>query len=199
MNELLAIFIAVLLLFVVMSYGVVKTIRIKSMTVRDCIAIGIWSIISICAYTVGSYGYKLNEKLANQVRIESEFLSYQNPVDDALNDSILLSYLKDMRVSHASIILAQAKLESDNYTSELFQENRNLFGMKVAMRRTTTSTTSIGGYQAYCNWRESVMDYAFWQFSNNIDKLSNEEYLDYLGKKYATDPNYIIKLKKIIK
>jgi len=103
-----------------------------------------------------------------------------------------------MRVPHYKIVLAQAKLESGNYKSELYKSNFNLFGMKVVTRRVSNSSSSNNGYQSYCNWRESVMDYVLWQFTNKVDKLTQDEYLDYLSQKYAEDPKYVIKLKEII-
>lgn len=119
------------------------------------------------------------------------------------NDSIFLSfkdslynYLKQVNVQHLDIVMAQAILESGNFSSKLFNEYNNLFGMTVARQRPTLAQfIESSVYAAYNNWQESVIDYAFWQtkYSHN---LTRDEYFDKL-KVYAQDHQYISKLKLI--
>ena len=40
--------------------------------------------------------------------------------------------IKHLKLRFADIILAQAKLESNNFKSHIFLENNNMFGMKLA-------------------------------------------------------------------
>lgn len=70
--------------------------------------------------------------------------------------------------------------------------------MREAKRRPTTNKGTENGHAYFDNWKESVVDYAFYQAAY-LFKLKNEgEYWDYLGQNYAEDPNYVNKLKKII-
>jgi hypothetical protein len=117
---------------------------------------------------------------------------------DTISDAILYKHLVLMRAPHAKIILAQAKLESANFTSYLYKNQRNFIGMKNPRCRVTTAGGSDGIYKGYNTWQDCVNDYLFWQFSHNVDRLSDVEYLSYLGGIYAEDPNYIAHLKKIM-
>jgi hypothetical protein len=108
-------------------------------------------------------------------------------------------YILELNIKYPRIVLAQTILETGNYTSDIFRINNNLFGLKGATRRPSTSKELNDGYAYFKTWRESVVDYAFLQ-SSFIFKIHNEnEYLEYLKQKYAEDPNYIIRLKAIIK
>ena len=96
------------------------------------------------------------------------------------------------------IILAQAKLESANFTSSLYKTQKNFIGMKKPTSRVTTPSSGKGEYKGYSNWEECVTDYLFWMFNRRIDKLSHNEYLQYIGRIYAEDPEYLTKLKVIM-
>ena len=61
-------------------------------------------------------------------------------------------------------------------------------------------TTNIGeddGHAAFKHWRHSVIDYALYS-AYYVPVLNQSEYLDFLSKRYAEDPNYISKVKQII-
>ena len=70
--------------------------------------------------------------------------------------------------------------------------------MKTIGSRPTTSIGSRYGFAYFKTWRDSVLDYVIYQclYLNN---KSYEEYLYYLGNVYAEDPNYINKIKNIVK
>ncbi len=64
-------------------------------------------------------------------------------------------------------IVAQSKLETKNYTSNVYNQNNNLFGMKVPSQRpflgSVGSKASDGGnYASYSNDVNSVRDYIEW-------------------------------------
>jgi hypothetical protein len=111
----------------------------------------------------------------------------------------LKEYILELNIRFPHIVYAQAQLESGNFTSHIFQVNNNLFGMKEAKKRPTTNKGTENGHAYFNHWRESVVDYAFYQAAYLNDIRSEKEYWEYLGQNYAEDPNYIIKLKKIIK
>jgi hypothetical protein len=88
--------------------------------------------------------------------------------------------------------LAQAKWESTHFTSEIFYDNNNLFGMKLAKIRPTTAIGKHklhGNHAAYNNWQDSVKDYKLWQDSNGMSKLPKELYLNRLSDIYCPPPD----------
>ena len=99
-----------------------------------------------------------------------------------------------LEIEHPEIVFIQAQIESGNFTSPIFKEGNNLFGMKVAERRNTSAIGKIRGHAAYLIWEDSVLDYKLMQEKYAKGK-SRKEYLKYL-EKYAEDPNYITKIKK---
>ena len=105
-----------------------------------------------------------------------------------LSDEIL-SYILDLRIENAYLVYAQARLESGNFTSDIFMENNNLFGMKVAERRPTTAIGVNRGHAVYKSWRESVIDYALMQAAY-YRGLDEKTYLDKICSVYATDTTY---------
>ena len=103
----------------------------------------------------------------------------------AQTDQQVYDELKKYNVKHPQIVLAQAKLETGNYTSTLCKKHGNLFGLKRK-----------GGYAKFNNWRESVKAYRDWvQY-----KYKGGDYYVFLKKiGYASDPKYIIKVKEMVK
>jgi hypothetical protein len=110
---------------------------------------------------------------------------------EEINDSILYAFLKDNNAWYPEILLKQAKLESGNYTSDVYINANNLYGMKkVGKRQTTQLNTTYKGYGCYTNWCESVLDRMLWDVNrfNNI-KPTEEEYLEAMSI-YAETENY---------
>lgn len=103
----------------------------------------------------------------------------------AQTDQQVLRELQKYDVKYPRIVLAQAKLETGNFTSELCKKHGNLFGLKGKK-----------GYAKFSSWRESVKAYKEWvQY-----KYKGGDYYVFLRNiGYASDPNYIIKVKKIAK
>ena len=123
-------------------------------------------------------------------------------VNDTLSDfseEKLISLMKELNIKFPYIAIAQAKIESANYTSRIFRENNNLFGMKEARVRIHTAQGTQYSHAYYNTWRESLYDYAFYQCRYLSGINTEEEYLRYLGKSYAESPNYISALKSKIK
>ena len=195
------VFIVVLLVSIAALAGIYFISKIYGITKRDIIACTILMVSTFLVYFTIHLAVELNTKLSTApFKISNEFVTEIDFQNDSINDSILMDYLIDMRVPHPKIVFAQAKHESELYKSELYVDNFNLFGMKPSAKRTTTSNKTNRGFKRYCNWRESVTDYILWQYYNNADKLSDEDYMDYLVKsKYAQDSQYIQKIKKYIK
>ena len=103
----------------------------------------------------------------------------------AQTDQQVYDELKKYNVKYPQIVLAQAKLETGNYTSTLCKKHGNLFGLKRK-----------NGYAKFNNWKESVKAYRDWvQY-----KYKGGDYYVFLKKiGYAQDPKYIVKVKEMVK
>lgn len=119
------------------------------------------------------------------------------PVDPSFSKEKLLETLKEMRVKYYDIVYAQAIVETGRFTSNIFRNANNLFGMKVARQRPTTAIGEYKGHAKYESWQHSVMDYALFQAAYTKKCKTREEYLQYLKKNYAGDPDYVNKVRQI--
>jgi uncharacterized FlgJ-related protein len=117
--------------------------------------------------------------------------------DIQFSEENLKNLLLELNVKFPHIILAQAKLESGNFKSHMFIENNNIFGMKEAKKRPTTNKGTQNGHAYYENWKDCVIDYAFYQAAYLNDIKTEEQYYQYLAGSYAEDPGYIAKVKVI--
>lgn len=109
----------------------------------------------------------------------------------------LILLMKDLGVKFPHIVLAQSKLETNNYQSGIFKENHNLFGMKEARSRISTARGTNRNHAYYDTWESSVYDYAFYQ-CRYLSAIRNEaQYYSYLSGSYAEDPLYVQKVKKL--
>ena len=94
-------------------------------------------------------------------------------------------------VKHPKIVLAQSILETGWYEcGECSMDENNLFGLWNSRKKE---------YFYYTNWKESIGGY-----KRGIQyKYFKKEYKDYYhflnDMGYATDPQYVIKVKKIVK
>ena len=112
-----------------------------------------------------------------------------------INDSILYKFLVNNNAWYPDILLKQAKIESANYTSNIYKNTNNLYGMKkVSKRQTTQLNNTYNGYGCYNNWCLSVLDRMLWDiFMFKGEKPSREEYLKAM-EIYAEDTLYIQKI-----
>ena len=111
-------------------------------------------------------------------------------------DSIA-NFLIELKVKYPHIVLSQSIIESGNYTSKIFLENNNPFGMKLSWNRATTALGIKNGYAYYSNLRDAIIDYAFMQSSYYRSAKTEEDYYILLQKSYAEDKEYINKVRKI--
>jgi uncharacterized FlgJ-related protein len=111
----------------------------------------------------------------------------------------LKAYILELNIRNPHIVLAQAEIETGHFTSAIFKQNHNLFGMKVATKRPTTNKGEENGHAYYDNWKESVVDYAFYSAQYLSDLKTEKDYLNYLSQNYAEDTNYVNKINSIIK
>lgn len=103
-----------------------------------------------------------------------------------LNDTILYYALLHYEVKHPTAVLAQAKLESDNFQSSLFKRHNNFLGLYNSRKKE---------YFKFNHWVECILAY-----KNMVEyKLKEGEdyyqFLDRIG--YAENPDYVRIVKQI--
>ena len=127
----------------------------------------------------------------------NRFIKSTVPVQDSLvlRDSIL-NEIYNMRIEHPYIVYAQAIIESGNFTSKIWKENNNMFGMKMPERRATLAIGIRSGHSIYKSWKDCLIDYALYQMSY-MRGLTEDEYFDKLKQSYASDEYYINKVRKL--
>lgn len=152
-------------------------------------------IAGILLYLSGDFGAD-EEKFSNE---EMVILYHKNIGVEELTIPALVREIKQSGVMFPEIVLAQAVKESAHFSSPIFIEGNNMFGMKLATRRPTTRCGEVRGYSAYSSWKESVRDYALYQAAYLKDILKKDAYLAYLGKRYASDKNYVKSIIQISK
>lgn len=117
---------------------------------------------------------------------------------DSFSVQKLKTYLKTLNVKYPHIVFAQAKLESGNFTSDLFKKHLNMFGMRAAKQRPKTYTyVTKHNYAGYKTWKQSVMDYALFQASYMKHVKTEEEYYSYINQYYAEASYYGRKVKEM--
>ena len=168
-----------------------QTLEMKLFSWRK--AIGLLLLSSLLGFWLG-FGI-----ISNDIVINSDGIYAIPHQKDVFTEQKLKDYLIELNVKYPNIVFAQAKLESGNFKSKIFEENNNLFGMKQPSIRTTTATGEQYNHATYNSWRESVLDYALYSCKYTSSIKSESEYIAYLGSRYAEDSNYIYKLKNILK
>ena len=149
------------------------------------LGLALTSFMSISTMEVNEY-----ERIL-EITLESEKLKQ-------FSEDKLVEKLKELNVKYPHIVLAQAKLESNNYSSRIFIENHNLFGMKEARVRVNLAKGTQYKHAYYNTWQESVLDYAFWAATYGSKCKTEDQYYTLLSG-YAEDKGYQAKLKNIIK
>ena len=120
--------------------------------------------------------------------------------EDSMNIKNVQMAVWSLPFKHKDIIVAQAVLESGWFKSNNCVKNNNLFGMRRAYTRMTTSDTTLNGYAHYPNWRMSVIDYYLLQSTReSIIPSSRAQYFRYLDKVYSeVGRNYSDQLKDVL-
>ena len=124
-------------------------------------------------------------------------IQIEGELNREFNEDKLIRKLKELNIKYPHIVLAQAKLESNNYSSRIFIENNNLFGMKEARVRVNLAKGTQHKHAYYNTWQESVLDYAFWMSTYGSKCKTEQQYYDLLNG-YAEDTGYQAKLKNLI-
>lgn len=121
-----------------------------------------------------------------------------------MKDTFLDLVAQGFSVYYADVLYAQALHESGHFTSNIYQNTNNCFGMKQPKVR---PTTSLGGWTGtngvkwanYTDVSSSIEDRILWDGYNKIKfPETPEEVKQYMqnvqSKGYAEDPQYISKV-----
>jgi uncharacterized FlgJ-related protein len=107
-----------------------------------------------------------------------------NTLSNIAKDVYFLLLEEGFSYMQARFVVAQAAHETANFTSKIFLENNNLFGMKLALVRKTTATGQKNGHATYTNLRDCVKDFTI--YYNTMGYL----------KVYSSVGSYVAALKK---
>ncbi len=141
-------------------------------------------------------GYDLGSDVLTGLSQEEKLIIIQE--HNKFSEDKLIDRLIELNIKFPYIALAQAKLETGNFTSKIFRENNNLFGMREAKQRITTAKGTEHNHAYYHSWYESVLDYSFYQCRYLSGIRTEEQYFQYLSQSYAENPNYVSILKDMI-
>lgn len=156
----------------------------------------VFKVLFITALIFSFLGMNTME-IEKQYVTDTENILLVSTQNDFSEEKLILK-LKELNLPYPHITLAQAKLESGEFSSRIFKENHNLFGMKEARVRINLAQGTQYGHAYYANWEESVLDYAFW-YSNYARKCKTEDQLfQLLDQQYAEANEYVSLLKQII-
>lgn len=117
--------------------------------------------------------------------ISTPVLKLRTPVNI---DSLILTTCETCNIPDAKLIVKLARFETGNYTSRIFKENKNLFGMKMpgTGSRHTTAVKDSNGYAYYDSYTESIIDLKlyFARYGSHLSGYSAvDNYKDFLTKK----------------
>ena len=117
------------------------------------------------------------------------------------SEDLLKKCLEYEGILYQDIVILQSRLETGYFTSDIFLNANNLFGMRYPSRRPTVATGIYKEHAKYAHWSDSVIDYALWQkyyLSRGYrleSEIDSDFYLLFLNCiPYAEDPRYVPKL-----
>lgn len=157
------------------------------------------SLLGVCVvlFFVGKFT-GTNSYITNKIFHKTEVTDTLLVHDEPFSEEALIETIKNTNLKFPYIVLAQAKMESGNYTSQLFHSNHNLLGMRKARRRITTAEKEKNCYAWYRDFKDCIHDYGMWQATIMCDVTTEEQYFQKLGERYAEDVDYVSKLKDLI-
>jgi len=170
----------------------------KEMTYHKVIAaslktVMLWTIISFVVGVVGRNIFFRSTPIPQKALVE--YIKVTIPViveRTPFTEKALMRKLKNANVRFPNVVLAQARHETNNYTSNVFKKCNNLFGMKESGSRPTTRVNvDKNGYAIYDNWEDSVIDYALLQARFITGPKTKLQYIEHISAKYAEDAEYM--------
>jgi uncharacterized FlgJ-related protein len=158
------------------------------------IALGTTILLMVGSFFIGRYFQSDTlDTIENRVKI----INLQKERDKFSRDKFV-EEVKIKKIKFPHIIMAQAIIESGLGGSSLFRSNNNLFGMREARNRMTSSSGSKNNFAYYKKWQDGVLDMAFFQCAYLNDINTEEKYYLYLSANYAEAPTYVQTLKGVV-
>jgi len=107
----------------------------------------------------------------------------------------LIAYQKSKNREYKNVssivIYAQAVHETNNFKSDIFNENKNMFGLKFPQVRETKASGVNRGHSTFKSYVECVQDYFLRQNYFEVSGTNDQEFINStLLSGYATDPGY---------
>jgi len=157
-------------------------------------SLSIFTVLFFIGWLTGTNRYIVN-KWVHKTEVTDTLKVHGEP----FSEEALVELMRNSNVKYPHIVLAQAKLESANFTSKIFKQNNNMFGMKMPKQRPTSAIGEENGFAVYRDWIDCVYDYMLYQ-ANAMSTVDNEvEYFTRLEEKYCTDTGYVASVKELIK
>jgi len=177
----------------------IKKLKFRLAAVRDNLRVilpGILFLITACEVPGGEP--MMTEDM--RLRAEKELFYFQVKYLP-FSEDLLIKCLEYEGIKYKDVVLLQSRLETGNYTSDIFLNGNNLFGMKYPSCRPTVATGIYKEHARYDHWSDSVIDYALWQqyYISRGYRIGgghdSDFYLVFLNTiPYAEDRRYIRKL-----
>ena len=145
------------------------------------LVIGLWCTAMWLGYNY--YQVSTYEEEEVPVKLEQpEFFLADTPTKELVKEACEYFGLK-----HSEIVVAQSILETGHYHSDNCVKHNNLFGLYNSRRKQ---------YYKFDKWWKSVLAY---RDMIQYRLRENEDYYKFLTRiSYASDPNYIKKVKNIV-
>lgn len=156
-----------------------------------------WPIVASLVLT-GAIVLDSREAIEKKLIVEGETVSTIIVPQPKFSPQLFREYIEELNIKFPDIVYAQAVIETGEFSSPIFKDNHNLFGMKCAASRPYTHKGEGRGHAVYDNWKESVLDYALYQASYLRELRTEEQYYEYIGNHYAEDPNYVTKIRNVV-
>lgn len=142
--------------------------------------VGIGVLVSAIVISLSSFQYIKQEKV--------RYVESEEVINLVTNNSFSLSAFKkevyQSNFKFPDIIIAQAYIESQHFSSPVWLENHNMFGMKVAKSRFTLAIDDNLNHAVFKNWKDCVKDRLIYD-ALYVNNLTRAQYLGFLDKRYA--------------
>lgn len=150
----------------------------KNYLILKWLTIGI--LLSSFLILLSSFKYIEKEKV--------RYIESEEVINLVTNNSFTLEAfkkeVKQSKFKYPDIIIAQALIESEHFSSPVWRENHNMFGMKSARTRFTLAIDDNLNHAVFKNWKDCVKDRLIYD-ALYLNNLSRAQYLKFLDKRYA--------------
>lgn len=155
----------------------------------------LWTIISAVAFLYGIAKPADKEVIEKLTPVERYIV-----INEAtkFTEEKFIEEIKRLNFNFPHIVYAQSYVETGAWTSRIYRENNNLFGMKEAMVRAHLAVGTRHKHAYYNSWKESLYDYALYYSEYLSDIKDEDQYIDYVNARYAEHPEYDKMIKSIL-